>query len=118
MYENGELQFTGAVGTGFTDKMQTEIIQKLKPLETPQCPFKIEPDYNKPSRFRPNPPKASSVTWVKPKLVAEISYRTGSRHPSFKGLREDKNAEDVVRELPGQRTARKACSVQVLRTSG
>ena len=99
VYENGELQFTGAVGTGFTDKMQTELLQKLKLLQTPKCPFKTEPDYNKPSRFRPNPPKAT-VTWVKPKLVAEISYRTGSRYPSFKGLREDKNVADVVREIP------------------
>ena len=53
------------------------------------------PEYNKPSRFRPNPPKAE-VTWVQPKLVAEISYaeetKDGAiRHPSFEGLREDKN---------------------------
>jgi bifunctional non-homologous end joining protein LigD len=102
IYENKKLIFKGPVGTGFTTKMQEEILKKLKPLETTACPFSEVPDYNKPSRFRPNPPKAS-VTWVKPAVVAEVTYRAvtddGSmRHPSFKGLREDKNAKEVVRE--------------------
>lgn len=102
VYENDELVFIGPVGTGFNAKMQTELLEKLKPLETKKCPFREVPDYNKPSRFRPNPPKAE-VTWVKPKLVAEVTYRAetndGSmRHPSFKGLREDKEAKDVKRE--------------------
>jgi bifunctional non-homologous end joining protein LigD len=60
------------------------------------------PDVDKPSRFRPNPPKAA-VTWLKPQLVCEVSYAelTGDgimRHPSFEGLREDKKAKDVVKE--------------------
>lgn len=102
VYENDELVFIGPVGTGFNAKMQTELLAKLKPLETKKCPFNEVPDYNKPSRFRPNPPKAE-VTWVKPKLVVEVAYRAetndGSmRHPSFKGLREDKEAKDVRRE--------------------
>ncbi len=102
LYENGELQFIGPVGTGFTNQLQSELLQKLKPLHTRTCPFKTVPDYNKPSRFRPTPPKAE-VTWVKPQVVCEISYREltkdgAIRHPSFKGLREDKNAKDVVRE--------------------
>jgi bifunctional non-homologous end joining protein LigD len=99
VYEGKELVFIGPVGTGFNTKMQQEILQKLKPLEIKECPFNEVPDYNKPSRFRPNPPEAK-VTWVKPKLVAEVAYRTqttdGSlRHPTFRGLREDKNAKDV-----------------------
>ncbi len=102
LYENGEFNFVTPVGTGFTNKLQGEILQKLKSLQTDICPFKVVPDYNKPSRFRPNPPKAE-VTWVKPEVVCEISYREQTRdgairHPSFKGLREDKNAKDVVRE--------------------
>jgi bifunctional non-homologous end joining protein LigD len=102
LYENGELKFVGPVGTGFSDKLQTEILKKLQPLKTAKCPFKEVPEYNKPSRFRPNPPKAT-VTWVKPKLVAEISYQEitkdgAIRHPSFEGLREDKTAKEVVRE--------------------
>ena len=104
VYEEGELVFTGPVGTGFTVQMQKDLLKKLKPLETKKCPFNDIPDYNKPSRFRPNPPKAD-VIWVKPELVAEVNYRTlasdGSfRHPSFKGLREDKKASEVVWEKP------------------
>jgi bifunctional non-homologous end joining protein LigD len=102
LYENRELQFIGPVGTGFSNQLQTELLKSLKPLQTKECPFKIVPEYNKPSRFRPNPPRAE-VTWLKPEVVCEISFREltkdGSlRHPSFKGLREDKNANDVVRE--------------------
>jgi bifunctional non-homologous end joining protein LigD len=104
VYEHGELVFTGPVGTGFTAKMQAELMEKMKPLETSECPFSEEPDYNKPSRFRPDPPKAE-VTWLKPKLVADISYRSiggdgGMRHPSFRGLRDDKSAKEVKREEP------------------
>jgi bifunctional non-homologous end joining protein LigD len=104
IYENGELMPITPVGTGFNLKMQEEILQKLKPLQTKACPFAVVPEYNKPSRFRPNPPKAE-VTWVKPELVAEITYRTVSpdgsfRHPSFKGIREDKEAKEVVFEEP------------------
>jgi len=102
--ENGQLHFKTPVGTGFTNKLQTEILEKLEPLITKDCPFSTVPDYNKPSRFRPNPPKAT-VTWVKPQMVCEISYREMTkdgaiRHPSFRGLREDKAAKDVVIEKP------------------
>jgi len=102
VYEHGEFVFIGPVGTGFSIKLQEELLKKMKPIETTKCPFKVVPDYNKPSRFRPNPPKAE-VTWVKPQLVCEISYREltkdgAIRHPSFKGLRKDKNAKDIKRE--------------------
>ena len=104
VYRDGALAFIGPVGTGFTTQVQKEILKKLKPLETSKCPFPEVPDYNKPSRFRPNPPKAE-VTWVKPEVVAEVNYRTLAsdgtfRHPSFRGLREDKSARDVVWEEP------------------
>ena len=101
--ENGSLNFVTPVGTGFNRNMQQDIIKKLRPYETSECPFSSVPEYNKPSRFRPNPPKAS-VTWVKPTLVAEIAYREETsggaiRQPSFKGLREDKKPAEVVREV-------------------
>jgi len=95
VYNNGELEFIGPVGTGFSMQVQQELLDKLKPLKISRCPFKEVPEYNKPSRFRPNPPKAT-VTWVKPELVAEVSSRAssgdGMRQASFKGLREDKKA--------------------------
>lgn len=106
IFENGDFVSIATVGTGFTAKMQQEIIKRLKPLETSECPFLVPPEYNKPTRFRPNPPKAQ-VVWVKPVVVVEISFRTVAsdgtyRHPSFKGIREDKNAREVVRELPSR----------------
>ncbi|MGN6419952.1 MAG: DNA ligase D [Pseudobacter sp.] len=102
IYENRQLVYIGPVGTGFTNQQQTELMKAFKPLRTKTCPFPEVPEYNKPSRFRPNPPKAS-VTWLKPELVAEVSYQTVApggvlRHPSFKGLRPDKKAKEAVAE--------------------
>lgn len=102
-YDHGVLQYVGKVGTGFKDKQQKEMLELFKPLETENSPFKETPDYNKPSRFRPNPPKANA-TWLKPELVCEVSFTEVTsdgvfRHPSFEGMREDKKAKDVVREI-------------------
>ncbi|MEJ7626335.1 MAG: DNA ligase D [Ferruginibacter sp.] len=104
LYENKKLISLGPVGTGFSVQQQKDLIKKLKPFETADCPFATIPDFNKPSRFRPNPPKAE-VVWVKPKLVCEISYREltkdkALRHPSYKGLREDKLPADIGWEKP------------------
>ncbi len=109
--ENGSFNFVTPVGTGFNQKMQAEILEKLKPYETSKCPFSTVPEYNKPSRFRPNPPKAS-VTWVLPRFVAEVHYRemTGSgaiRQPSFKGLREDKEVAEVKWGVPATPSGKK-----------
>src|SRR6185503_7697331 len=103
VYENNALSYVGKVGTGFSDKLQAEMMEKFKPLLTKKMPFTHEPDVNSPSRFRPNPPKATAY-WLKPELVCEVSFAevTGDgvfRHPSFEGLRGDKKAKDVVREV-------------------
>lgn len=101
-YDGTSLQYVGKVGTGFSNKLQKEMMEKFTPLITKESPFKESPDYNKPSRFRPNPPKAKA-TWLKPKLVCEIAFAEITsdgvfRHPSFQGMREDKNAKEVVLE--------------------
>ena len=102
VFDNGRLDYMGKIGTGFNDKMQKEMMTKMKKLETKKIPFTEKPDVNKPSRFRPNPPKAT-VTWLKPELVCEVSYAEITtdgimRHPSFEGLRTDKKAKDVKKE--------------------
>jgi bifunctional non-homologous end joining protein LigD len=102
VYEDGRFQYVGKVGTGFSDKLQKEMMAQFKPLITDKTPFESEPDVNKPSRFRPNPPKAKA-TWLKPELVCEVSFAEVTsdgvfRHPSFQGMRDDKKAKDVVRE--------------------
>ncbi len=102
VYENGKLQYVGKVGTGFNVKDQKEMMASFEPLITSKIPFSDEPDVNKPSRFRPNPPKAKA-TWLKPELVCEVTYTEVTsdgvfRHPSFQGMRVDKKAKEVVRE--------------------
>lgn len=102
VYQGTKLVYTGKVGTGFTDKMQKEMMLQFQPLISKTIPFESEPDINKPSRFRPNPPHAEAV-WLKPVLVCEVSYAEITsdgvfRHPSFEGMRSDKKAADVVLE--------------------
>lgn len=103
VYESGKLHYTGKVGTGFSDSLQKEMMQKFKPLVRKTNPFEEIIDVNKPSRFRHNPPNAT-VTWLKPQLVCEVSYAEMTsdgvmRHPSFEGMRTDKKASDVHPEV-------------------
>jgi len=103
VYEHGKLQYVGKVGTGFSDQLQKTMMAQFKPIIVDKSPFESIPDVNKPSRFRPNPPKAKA-TWLKPELVCEVSFTEITddgvfRHPSFKGMREDKKAKEVIREV-------------------
>ena len=102
VYQKGKLVYTGKIGTGFNLAQQKKMIELFAPLVTGKTPFTREPDINKPSRFRPHPPKATA-TWLQPKLVCEVSFAEMTsdgvmRHPSFEGLREDKSAKEVVLE--------------------
>ncbi len=104
VYEQNKLVYTGKIGTGFTVEQQEELMKKFKLLIRKTSPFAEIPDVNKPSRFRPNPPNAEAI-WLKPQLIVEVSYTEVTadglmRHPSFEGLREDKDPKDVIRELP------------------
>lgn len=102
VYEGKKLIYTGKVGTGFNAKDQREMMDLFKPLITDKVPFEKEPDINKPSRFRPDPPHAT-VTWLKPELLCEVTFTELTserimRHPSFKGMRNDKTAKNVEME--------------------
>lgn len=91
----GALHYAGAVGTGFSDTVLTELRVRLEPLAS-----------DAPKRLVWNGEKLDrSIKWVAPELVAEIRYLTWTgdgrlRHASFLGLRADKPAADVVREPP------------------
>ena len=102
VFDNGRLDYMGKIGTGFDEKTQKEMMTAMKKLAVSKPPFTEVPDIDKPSRFRPNPPKAK-VTWLKPRLVCEVSYAEITddgimRHPSFEGMRTDKKAKDVMKE--------------------
>jgi len=89
--EDGVLRYAGNVGSGFNHSSLTAIAEKLEKLRTDQSPF---------------PPRAvpgRKHHWVKPTLVAEVSFSEWTsagavRHPVFQGLREDKPAKGITRE--------------------
>ena len=95
VYEGTSLRYAGHVGTGFDGAKLGAISKQLRALARETSPFAgAVPKTNTKAHF------------VKPQLVAEISFtewtRDGSlRHPVFVGLRSDKRAADVVREEPG-----------------
>jgi len=93
-FENGELIYAGKVGTGFSSADLDALAKHFKPLEQSKSPFVEVPAIER-----------KDAVWLKPKLVCEVEYtewtRDGRlRHPSFQGLREDKPASDVRRDVP------------------
>lgn len=93
VYEKGKLVYVGHVGGGFNQKSLEEVYRDLKKITTSKCPFTEEP--------HPNTP----VTWVKPKLVCEVSFAEWTeegkvRQPIFKGMRIDKSPQSIHREKP------------------
>ena len=102
VWENKVLTYVGKVGTGFSDADQKELMKQFKPFIVEKSPFKVVPDINKLSRFSRKQLNAQA-TWMKPELVCEVAFTEITsegifRHPSFKGMRTDKDAKDVVRE--------------------
>jgi bifunctional non-homologous end joining protein LigD len=96
--ENGELRYAGKVGTGFTEASLRELHAKLAPIERDRAPF-ADP---------PRGAESRGVHWVEPKLVAEVEYTELTsdrrlRHPTFRGLREDKSARTIGLERPSPR---------------
>jgi bifunctional non-homologous end joining protein LigD len=93
----GELVYAGNVGTGFNSKEIEKLLDKLRPLKRSTPPFKEVPTMPK--------VRKGDVVWVEPELVCEVEFAEWThdgrlRAPSYKGLREDKAAEDVRREEP------------------
>ena len=88
-----KLTYVGKVGTGFNAKLIEELMERMEPLAIDMAPVEV-----------PRPDR-KGAHWIEPKLVAEINYAEFTddgilRHPSFVGLREDKPASKVVREVP------------------
>jgi bifunctional non-homologous end joining protein LigD len=89
--ESGRLRFTGRVGTGFSDVQLTAMAETLKSIERPGSPFVDGPSGR----------AAKDMHWVDPTLVVQVEYAELThegllRHPSFQGIREDRDPADVV----------------------
>lgn len=88
----GILHYAGNVGTGFTKETLSDLKKRFNKTSSQSNPFST------------NPPGVKTAHWVKPTIVCEIEFtewtkRDHLRHPSFKGLRLDKKAGDVIKEI-------------------
>lgn len=95
-YEQGSLRFAGKVGTGF-QSVESALLARLKSLSLPSCPFA--------AGSRPKGKDFREAVWVRPTMVIEVEFLEWTpdlhvRHPSFKGVREDKDPATVRAELP------------------
>jgi bifunctional non-homologous end joining protein LigD len=91
-HQAGGLRYAGRVGTGFTERTLGELALALAPLRRDENPYDRAPKLPR------------NAVFVEPELVAEIELREWTsegimRAPSFKGLRDDKPAASVVREV-------------------
>ncbi len=91
-YKDGKLQYAGKVGSGYSHETLKLLGKKLRALKQENCPFDT---YKGPSK---------DIYWVKPKLVADFKFAqwTSGGHlrvPRYKGLRTDKAAHNVVKEV-------------------
>lgn len=95
VYDQGKLVYAGRAGTGFSTKARVELKQMIDKIARPTKPF----------AEIPRDPGLRRAVWAEPKLVGEVAFTEWTneniiRHPSFQGLREDKNPKDVIREAP------------------
>jgi bifunctional non-homologous end joining protein LigD len=93
-YEDGKLRYVGKVGTGFNENTLASLYRKFKPLAQSKPAFV-------------DPPREKDVIYLRPKLVAQISFQEWTadrklRQPVFLGLRDDKRPEEV--QLPPKGT--------------
>lgn len=90
--DDDNLRYIGNCGSGFSHQLQKDLMEKFKPLKQKENPFHEKIDL-----------KGRNPHWLKPKLIAEVSFsewtKTGKlRHPVFKGLRHDKEPEEITKQ--------------------
>lgn len=89
--DEGTLVYIGHVGTGFSDEALRDMEERLRPLRRDSSPFGTEVPRD----------RARHATWVRPVLVGEVEHRQWTtdgrlRHPSWRGLRPDKEPPEAT----------------------
>jgi bifunctional non-homologous end joining protein LigD len=103
-YEGKKLKFAGRVGTGFSEKLLRTLFSQLNGIRAAERPF-----FNLPAAGRSHWDQGLTTAemkrchWVKPTMVCQIKFTEWTRddrlrQPVFLGIREDKNANEVIRE--------------------
>ncbi|HEX2228423.1 MAG TPA: non-homologous end-joining DNA ligase [Candidatus Binatia bacterium] len=104
-YQRGDLIFIAKIRNGFVPRLRRELFEKFKGLETTVCPFANLPEPKNARRGLALTAEAmKQCRWLEPKLVAQIEFTEWTdgdrlRHSRFAGLREDKNPQEVTREV-------------------
>lgn len=116
-YRDDELHFCASVRAGFVPASRRSLHVALKPLETAACPFVNLPEASA-GRWGQGltAAKMKNCVWLRPEAVAQFRFLEWTpsdhlRHPSFVAIREDKAAQDVVRDgelLPARKQPRSA----------
>jgi DNA ligase D-like protein (predicted ligase) len=99
---DGRLTYAGRAGTGFDHSELAQVWQRLQPLAVETMPLDTPPPRT--TRFG-SPLVLSRIHWLRPELVAEVKFLTWTddnllRQVVYEGLREDKPAREVPREVP------------------
>jgi len=103
-YKGKDLTYVARTRNGFVPASRRQVFSKLKHLVTPTCPFVNLPE-TQPSRFgrELDAETMEKAVWLRPEVVAQIEFLEWTehdrlRHSNFAGLREDKDAQSVVKE--------------------
>src|SRR5690606_31206502 len=112
MYQNENLTYVGNCGTGFSNEEQKQLLKKLKQLETDLNPFQKKIAL-----------KGRTPHWVKPQLICEVKFSEWTksgvmRHPSYKGLRDDQDLEEIQAKAPKAAAPKSKDGVSSLEVEG
>jgi ATP-dependent DNA ligase len=106
-YKGRKLLFAGRVRAGLTPRIRAEIYQQIEPDRIARCPFANLP-MSRTGHWGEGvtAEDMTKLQWVRPRLVVEVSFvewtQDGAlRHSEFVGIRDDKAAREVRREVPG-----------------